>query len=400
MRWCSVLSRDEDLVCATRDLANQARLQLGEDEPNLLVLFVSSHHAERYREISALLGSEFPSALLLGCSASSVIGAFEECEEECAIGVAAGVLPGVTFQPFHLDRAELPEESDAAAFWQGRLGLPADGQAGFVLLADPFSCDVDGLVAGLDAAFVDAVKVGGLASGGNSPGENALYLGSEVHRTGVVGVAMSGDLSIDVVVAQGCRPVGEPVFVTRSNENVLLELDGKPAFDVLTEVYKGLSPADQELAGQSLFVGIGLEGPDGTYGSGDFLVRNLVGIDRRNRTLVVGGMVTDGAVLQFHLREKFASARDLDERLARAADHGAARSAGGLLFSCLGRGRHLYGEPNHDSDALRRHLGPVPVAGFFGNGEIGPLAERTFVHGYTSVLALFRPAAVADPEAD
>ena len=400
MRWCSVLSRDENLVSAAHDLAGQARVQLGDDEPNLLMVFVSAHHAEHYREVSALLGSEFPSALVLGCSARSVIGGFEEVEEECSISIAAGVLPGVGFRPFHFDRAELPEAGEAAAFWQDHLNLPEGGGSAILLLTDPYTCDVEGLVGGLDIAFPDAVKVGGVASGGSSPGENALYLGSEVHRSGAVGVALTGDLAIDVVVAQGCRPVGEPVFVTSSRENVVLELDGKPAFDVLSGIFQALSEADQALAAQSLLVGIGLKQPDGAYGCGDFLVRNLVGVDRPNRTLTVGGVIEDGSVLQFHLRDKEASARDLDERLARASASGAGRSAGALLFSCLGRGRHLYAEDNHDSEMVRRHVGPVPVAGFFGNGEIGPVSQQTFVHGYTSVIAFFRSLAVGDPDVE
>ena len=87
--------------------------------------------------------------------------------------------------------------------------------------------------------------IGGLASGGRAPGGNALFLDDAVHRGGIVGVALTGDVAVDTIVAQGCRPIGEPMFVTRSERNVIYELDGRRAAVVLQELYAARRARDQ-----------------------------------------------------------------------------------------------------------------------------------------------------------
>jgi len=250
---------------------------------------------------------------------------------------------------------------------------------------------VERLIRGLDSSYPAGKKLGGVASGGRTPGDNALYLRERVHRAGLVGVALSGDLELDTIVAQGCRPIGLPMFVTRCRENVLQELDGRPALEVLQELYESLSAADQELCGGSLFLGIEMKEAQGEYQQGDFLIRNLLGSDAAAGTLTVGAVLRGLQVVQFHLRDARTSAEDLERRLASyGIERDAAAARGAVLFSCLGRGAHLYGRPNHDSEVLRRHLGDVALGGFFCNGEIGPVQGTTFLHGYTSAFGIFR----------
>ena len=126
------------------------------------------------------------------------------------------------------------------------------------------------------------------------------------------------------------------------------------------------------------------------YRQGDFLIRNLLGIDGKSGAVAVGAALRTGIVVQFHLRDAETSAQDLEAVLARHHEGPAPRAAGSLLFACLGRGEQLYGEPDHDTAAFQRHLGPVPLGGFFCNGEIGPVHGSTFLHGYTSSFGLFR----------
>jgi small ligand-binding sensory domain FIST len=161
---------------------------------------------------------------------------------------------------------------------------------------------------------------------------------------------------------------------------------------VLQALFDGVDDRDRELFRTSLFLGIEMKEALSEYRQGDFLVRNLVGLDARSGALVVGARLHDGQVVQFHLRDAETSTRDLEERLARYRSAWAAppSGAGALLFSCLGRGQHLYGQPDHDSAAFERHLGRIPLAGFFCNGEIGPVEGRTFLHGYTSAFGIFR----------
>jgi small ligand-binding sensory domain FIST len=212
-----------------------------------------------------------------------------------------------------------------------------------------------------------------------------------VSRFGLVGVGLSGDLQLDAIVAQGCRPIGHPMFVTRCKDGLLLELDGRPPLGLLQELYEGLAARDQELFQESLFVGLVMREDQVEYGQGDFLIRNLIGMDDESGAVAVGAELRDAQVVQFHLRDARTSSDDLEACLRRyQADRREPPPAGALLFSCLGRGRHLYGEPDHDSRAFARHLGGVPLGGFFCNGEIGPVQDRTYLHGYTSSFAVFR----------
>ena len=258
---------------------------------------------------------------------------------------------------------------------------------------DPWTCDVEAAVSGIDRRYPHCTQVGGLASGGQAAGENGLYLGDVIYRDGGVGVVISGGgCALDAVVTQGCRPIGTPLFVTRARDHWLLELDGQPAAAALRELWARLSEREQRLAQQALFVGIEMQPERSQYGRGDFLVRNLLGADPERGGLAVGARPREGQVIQFHVRDAQSSARDLAERLTdyrTVLDGSAARPEAALLFSCVGRGAGLYGERHHDSRAFLRRVADVPLGGFFCNGEIGPVAGHTFLHAYTSAFGVF-----------
>jgi small ligand-binding sensory domain FIST len=205
-------------------------------------------------------------------------------------------------------------------------------------------------------------------------------------------VALSGNLIVETIVAQGCRPIGTPLIVTRCRDNVIVEVDGRPPLLALHDLYESLDERDRELFRHSLFVGLEMREDQVEYREGDLLVRNLVGADADTGALAVGAPVKPMQVVRFLLRD----ARTATEDLTRLLERSGARAnppAGALLFSCLGRGQHLFGRPDHDTDLFREKVGAVPLGGFFCNGEIGPVGGSTFLHGYTSAFALFRGAA-------
>jgi small ligand-binding sensory domain FIST len=375
MRWTSTVTDEPLIEAAVRAAATALRAQLTDARPDLLIVFASAHHAKAFDRIPSLIAAAFESAPIVGCSAGGVIGGGHEVEHRPGLSLSAAVLPGVDVVPFHVapgaPHPHLPQQSHC------------------VLLADPFSCDAEAFLRDFDRTHPSSHKIGGLASGGQHPGSNALFLGRDVHRAGLVGVALGGDIEVDTIVAQGCRPIGQPMFITKCHDNMLWELDGVPAASVLQDLYEQLDAADQELARQSLFLGIVMSEDQQEYRQGDFLIRNIVGMDATRGVLGVGAVLRENSVVQFHLRDARTSAEDLEQLLARYAD-GAPPPRGALLFSCLGRGVHLYGEPDHDTGAFRRHLGDVPLAGFFCNGEIGPVHGTTFLHGYTSSFGIFR----------
>jgi small ligand-binding sensory domain FIST len=384
MQWASAGSTEPSTAAAIRETAAAVRAELGATTPDLIVAFVSAEHRDHFGDIPAALRREFRSGLLIGCSAGGVIGGGKEIEQRPGVSLTAAALPQVTLTPFHL------ADEDVAA-WPQRIALAPATDPQFLLLADPFTFNPEPFLKELDRVYPASRKIGGLASGGRQPGDNALFLGDETLAAGMVGVALSGDVQVDTIVAQGCRPIGQPMFVTKCQRNVLWELDGQPAVEVLHALYGQLDPADQKLAQHSLFLGVVMNEDRHEYRQGDFLIRNVVGMDPERGVLAIGAVLREGAVVQFHLRDATTSAQDLEHLLTAYAEASAgARPAGALLFSCLGRGTYLYGEPDHDTNAFRDHLGAVPLGGFFCNGEIGPVQGSTFLHGYTSAFGLFR----------
>jgi len=390
MKWASAASDDGDLRQAITRAASGLRAQLGGCQPDLLVAFVSPHHAEAFDRVPALLADAVPGALLLGCSGGGVIGGGHEIEQRPGLSLTAAFLPGVTITPLRLANDALPNAAAEPGAWTRYLGVDPASAPHFVLLPDPFSFDAEGLVRGIDGAYPGRTTVGGIASGGRESGSNVLFVGEHAQREGAVGVALSGNLALDTIVAQGCRPIGDPMFVTACERNVIRALDGRPPLTVLEELHDRLEPRDRQLARHSLFLGIVMKEDREQYRQGDFLIRNLLGIDQSSGALAIGALVDPNAVVQFHLRDADTSSQDLEALLKRHREAEGASPPGALLFSCLGRGQFLYGRADHDTDLFRRYMGDVPLGGFFCNGEIGPVHGSTFLHGYTSSFALFR----------
>ncbi len=384
MKWSSTVSTEPDLEDAIVEAVSRVRQVLGQP-PDLAAVFVSEHHRSGYDALPGELVRRLGARVVIGCSAGGVIGGGREVEQKPGVSLTAAVLPGVELAGFHV--ADVEELTQPA--WRRQLDQLSTAPD-FLLLADPFTFDVETLIRGLDAGFPASAKVGGLASGGHQPGENVLYLSGKAHRAGCVGVALAGDVRVDTLVAQGCRPIGEPMFVTRRQGNVIFGLDGRTPLEVLQGIYAGLDRRDQERFRHSLFVGLVMREKSEVYRQGDFLIRNIVGLDAERGTLAVGAVVSESTIVQFHLRDAATSAADLEDILSQLAPEQRSATRGSLLFSCLGRGRHLYGRADHDTDAFRRHLGDVPLGGFFCNGEIGPVHGTTFLHGYTSSFGLFR----------
>ena len=304
------------------------------------------------------------------------------------MSLTAGWLPGAQVHPFHF--TELPDLDGPPSAWRERVAPGVELVKGFILLADPFTFDSETALSGLDYAYPEVAKLGGLASGCQQAGEAALFCGRNLHREGCVGLAFSGEVEVRPVVAQGCDPVGEQLVITECKGNVIMELGGKPAFRALVETMEKLSPEQRLAAQRTLFVGLGAGKPALKYEAGDFLVRQVLGLDPRTGCMAVGATMRNGQTVQFHLRDAKTSAKDLRSVLTRfGKESGFGPPKGALLFSCLGRGRSLYGELGHDSKIFREIMGELPLGGFFCNGEFGPVGGESALHGFTSSFAIF-----------
>jgi small ligand-binding sensory domain FIST len=234
-----------------------------------------------------------------------------------------------------------------------------------------------------------STAIGGLAGGGHDLGENRLLLNDTVYDTGLVGVALSGPVSIRTVVSQGCRPIGKRYVITRAENNVVSELGGVPALECLQGMFESLNPQERNLVQNALHLGIVIDEQRNRFERGDFLVRNLIGADRSSGSLAVGDLVKEGQTVQFHVRDAQSASEDLHVLLAAARSQHKTPPLGALMFSCCGRGRGLFGRPHHDVTVLRERVGEIPIAGFFAQGEIGPIGGSNFLHGYTASVAIF-----------
>ena len=388
MEFASALSEEEDPERALRAAIDGLRERLGGGEPDWLVCFASPAHTARAGDISRRLRAAFPRAALVGCTARSVIGGGRELDGGAGLALFGARLPGSSVRAFHLAPDAIAALCGDPRGVASTIGLEPAAARSLLLLADPWSADVESLLHALDVALPDAAKVGGLASGGDGPGGEALFAGDVVRADGVVGLALDGALGVDAIVAQGCRPIGQPMFATRCHGRVLEEVDGRRPLDVLNELYAAADPHERALLRHSLLIGLEMRPERERYGRGDFLMRNLTGIDTETGSLEIAALLRERQIVQLHVRDARSAHADLAERFARYGRAGDARGA--LLFSCLGRGRALYGTPDHDSEAFRDQVAPVPIGGFFGNGEIGPVEGRSFLHAYTSAFAVFR----------
>ena len=393
MKWASTVATESSLDEAVEQAAMKIFADL-DQEPDVLFVFVKPEPAVDLARLPARLRAEFETSLIFGCVGEGAIGSGKEIEEGSALALAGAVLPGVALRATHLTEDQIPTAYAPRASWETALQAHASEQPNFVLLGDPFTCPGENMLKGMDRAFPAATKVGGLASGITQPGTTALFLNDHAYNSGVIVLSLTGNIEVDAIVAQGCRPIGDPMFVTAVHENLIREFDGKPPRDVLTEVYERLPSQDQELFSSSLFLGVAMDTRRSEFAQGDFLIRNILGMDPQSGALWISTEVPLNTVVQLHLRDAVTSAQDLEQMLNSYRKLHHTKPNGALLFSCLGRGARLYGQPDHDSDTFRRLVADVPISGFFCNGEIGPVKGETYMHAYTSAFALFRQKTV------
>lgn len=389
MKWASAISElaDADAALAAAGAAIDADLG---GAPDLVFAFVSPHHHPAYAELPALLRSRWPGVRVFGCSGGGVIGAGRELEQRTALSLTAGRLPGVDIDSWWLDGDALAPGSEHSARLADLAMRHADSPRHLLVLADPFTFPAEQFLRSLDHAVAGGAVAGGLASGGANAGDHALFVDDECHRGGAVVLALGGDIEMLTAVAQGCRPIGQPMFVTACDGNKLSALDGRAAVAVINELYEQADTAEQNLMQQSLFIGLAMRERESEYHQGDFLVRNVAGADQDKQSIWVGAPLHNNQVVQFHLRDATTSAADLAACLDQLRQRLAGQSpAGALLFSCGGRGQGLYGHANHDCGAYLQRISAGPLGGFFCNGEIGPVGGTTFVHAYTSAFAVF-----------
>lgn len=387
MRFVSALSTEYDADMAAAELLTQIGERMDDQPIHLMVIFLSPHFAHHVSMFSERLRQAFHPQTLIGCTAQGVIDATREVEREPAVSVLAAHLPDVKFEPFALHDLTTEATHDDVQAFAHTLAAPEQTRL-YLLFADPFSTPIQAILDAFNVYRPGVPVIGGMASGSPNPRNNSLILDDQIYTNGAVGVALSGPISVDVIVSQGCRPIGSAFKVTAVQNNVIHGLNGKPPFSCVQAMVDELSEEDRNLLQNGLFIGRAVDSNQAVLGRGDFLIRSVVGVDPDSGSIVVDDVLKEDEMIQFHVRDAETAEEDLDMMLAPQTFYDP--PCGGLLFSCNGRGLRFYDYPDGDVITIRRAIGPIALSGFFCAGEIGPLAGRNFLHSHTASMVLFR----------
>jgi small ligand-binding sensory domain FIST len=388
MPFAAGSSVQADLPGAVTEACRPIIHRLAGKPADLTVVFVTHGHHGQWAQLPELLRAALSTRCMIGCSAEAVIADGREIESGPALVVWSAVLPGAELLPFHIGFERTPDGILCTGIPEWHETDPRDVRA-VLALGEPYSSAPVSLLERLEDELPRVPVIGGMASGALGPGDNCLFLQGETVASGVVAVAVRGGPAIRTLVSQGCRPIGSPFVVTRAEQNVIAELGGRPALERLQEVYELLSEHDKELLSNGVHLGLAINEYQDRFSHGDFLIANVLGARRDTGAIAIGNLVRTGQTVQFHVRDAMSADDDLRYMLEEHRQRRRPPPAAALLFSCNGRGRRLFHEPDHDAAAVQSALGPLPLAGFFANGEFGPVGGRSYIHGFTASLALF-----------
>ena len=376
------ISDSPDAVAAFSEAAAHARRDLAVP-CDLCLVFAGAPHLGNAGSLLGVVNDELEPANLIGCGAGGVVGSGRELEAGPGAVVWAASLPGATLATHHF-RVEVGGHGPRLLGFE-----EAQSELGetLIVLADPYTFATELLLTRMNESRPGTPVLGGLASAA-AAGSGSLFRDGEIVAEGAVACSLSG-IPLLASVSQGASPVGPEMTITAAEGNVISELASVPAIERLREAIATLSEGEQELAGGGLMLGLVIDENQPDYERGDFLVRPMIGADPDAGSIALGERVRVGQTVRMHVRDGASADEDLRETLRRqAAGLRGTRAAGALLFTCNGRGAHMFSVPDHDATAISDALG-APVGGFFCAGEIGPVGGRNFLHGFTATMALF-----------
>ena len=377
---------DED---GLRLWAEHLRSQLGGRPASLGLVFMSPKFFPHAQATLEILRVHARVPLLAGCSSTSLVAGSKEIENATGIVLALYSLPGAELKGFRFMQTQV-DAADGQNFWPLESGVEPKSTNGWLAFIDPFHLDAESWIRSWNESFAPLPVFGGLASGIFQDQTTQIYLNGEVFEEGGVAISVGGDVKLSGVISQGCTPIGDTWTLTRVEQNLIHQIANRPAYAVLADTVQKLSPADQQKARGNLFIGLVVNEYLDEFHRGDFLVRNLIGGDPTSGVLAVGALPRPGQTIQFQRRDAAAASEDMTILLGSTKSKIAGKTVyGGCLFCCNGRGKNLFGRPSHDAGLVQENFGPLGLAGFFCNGEIGPVGEKNFLHHHTAALALF-----------
>ena len=374
---------------ALRGLAESVRQALIAPDVTLGLVFLTPGLMSDAAQVLEIVRVHAQVPLLMGCSSAGLIAGDREWEETQGVALGLYHLPGARLDAVRFTQAQV-EEANGPAYWHLETGVSPERNRGWLVVADPFHLDAEAWLQGWNEAYPGQPVAGGLAGGDFANRRTQVYLNGEVHEEGGVALSVGGEVRLATVVSQGCTPIGETWTITRAERNLIHHIGNRPAYEVLLETYNSLTQAEQKKSQGNLFVGLVVNEYREEFHHGDFLIRNLLGADPRTGSLAVGAWPRTGQTLQFQRRDPEVASADLKEVLFQAREHLHGHQVlGACLFACNGRGRRMFGRAHHDAALVQSQLAPPGLTGFFCSGELGPVGDRNFLHGFTASLALF-----------
>jgi len=372
-----------------RDWAENLRRQLPAPRVSLGLVFMSPKMFPFARQALEILRVHARIPLLAGCSGAGLIAGAQEIEDAPGLVLALYSLPGAELTGFRFTQEQV-EQSGESGYWHQETGVEPARTNGWLVFIDPFHLNSESWIRSWNEAYAPLPAFGGLAGGALNQQTAQVYLNGDVFEDGGVAISVGGDVKLEGVISQGCTPIGESWTLTRVEKNLIHQIANRPAYAVLNETFQKLSPDEQRKTHNNLLIGLVVNEYREDFHRGDFLVRNLIGGDPQSGVLAVGALPRMGQMMQFQRRDAAAATEDMNEMLTSARTQlGGATIYGGCLCCCNGRGKHLFGRASHDAEMVQERLGPLGLAGFFCNGEIGPVGGKNYLHGFTASLALF-----------
>ncbi len=353
-----------------------------QERAGIAFVFTSCDYEPHLRDLVEIIQIHARCPRVVGCSAGGLIGTSREDEEESGFSLLVLRVPATEVAVF-----ELPAEPNGPA-WEEARKFNQDDANGWILLGNPVQLGEEWM-SRWNEAIQATPTYGGLASGSFRGEEIYLFTEKGVSHAAALAVGICGDLHFGGLVSQGCRPIGEPLTITKADHNLIHQLASRSAYDQLQAAFHSLPDEQREKAQGNILVGLAMSEYVEEFHTGDFLVRSILGGDPGKGILAVGAMPRVGQTLQFQLRDRDAAGHELRELLLNKRHDLRTLPFGGLLFSCAGRGSQLFGKPNHDASLVGEVFGSMPLSGFFCNGEIGSVGSRTYLHGFTASGVFF-----------
>lgn len=381
-------SERRDTAAAVREAGEQALARAGIDRASLALIFFTADHAARAQDLASGLIETVSTDAVFGCSGAGILTGDGEIEGRSGIAVLTISGDDILGRPFIFQPLRGNETNLGVSFGEF-LAKTSDENSLMILLPDTYNGNPQPLLAAMAAKAGFHPVVGAGATENGSAGATYQMCAQTVGSNMLSGAYLSGEFALHIDITQGCQPISPPMTITKAENNLIYEIDHRPALEVFAKLLKGPLAEDLRRALMVLFVGLPADPAENSVEGGKYLIRNIVGLDGEKGALGVSDYVQEGEAMIFAMRDGQRAREDLEQMLQRQRQRlGGRTPAFGLYFNCCARGSSLYGIPGIDAAYIRRVLGDCPLIGMFGGYELAPLGNANHLFAYTGVLAL------------